>query len=679
VDFSSELEKKTRRAIEHSEHLEPMRAAFRSVLEKQRLSEPCILDLAQRRERLKRVREACIGNVALLEKAIENLEANGFRVRRAADAAEAVSIVLDEMGGEKLLVKSKSNLSKEIDLTSALGDAGVEVVETDIGDRIIQLSGEPTVHPTGPCAQLTRQDISRVLSEHLGREVEPEPAKLIEAVRSDLLPRIESARIGLTGVNAIAATEGAVLLMHNEGNIDLVSQRTGKLILLAAPEKVYPDLDEAINLAKVEPYFATGQPLTTFIRIIAGPSKTADIEKEIYYGVHGPRELVVIILDNGRTGLAADEELRPVLECIGCGACLLECPVYDIVGPEYGAPGHLGGIGACAESGLHGLERSVGSGISWCLTCRNCVERCPLSLDVPALVEKVRRESTREKLLPLEQHKPLVSSVRNYSNPWMQPRRNRNVWAKGLGIEGPRRTSTIFFAGCSLSFVARDVAVASARLLEALGMRPLYLGREESCCGSPLLRLGEEDLFLELARANIERFRVPGVTDVVTVCPGCLKALREYGDYFPTFDLRVRHISEVLAEAVDAGSLKMRTPEPRLVTYHDPCHLGRGCGIYEEPRRVLEAIEGLELVEMPRSREFSACCGSGGGVKTAFPELALAIGEKRRDMAEAAGASAIVTSCPWCESNLTDAMNAGDYRVPVWDLVELAFDCRLEE
>ena len=675
MDISSELKKKTGKAIEETARLEPMRAAFRSVIEKQELCRQRIPDLAERCEKLKRARETQAGDPALLDTALANLEANGFRVRRAADSAEAVAAVLEELGDERLLVKSKSNLSKEIGLTRALGDAGVEVIETDIGDRIIQLSGEPTVHPTGPCAQLTRFEIARALSEHLGRAIEPEPSELIEAVRSDLVPRIEKARVGLTGVNALAAAEGAVMVMHNEGNIDLVSQRTGKLILLAAPEKVYPDLEEALNLAKVEPFYATGQPLTSFIRIVSGLSKTADIEKELYSGVHGPAELVVIIIDNGRSELAADPDLRPVLECIGCGSCLLECPVYDIVGPEYGSPGHLGGIGVCAESRIEGLETSLASGLPWCLTCGNCVERCPLAIDVPRAAEKLRREATARGLLPLEEHRALVSSVRNYSNPWMQPRHNRSRWAKGLDIESPRQTSTIFFAGCSLSLVTRETAVAAVKVLRALGVDPLYLGREESCCGSPLLRLGEEELFLELARANLKRFSVPGVTEIVTVCPGCLKALREYRDYFPTFDLRVRHISEVLSDAVEAGTLQMKLPRPRLVTWHDPCHLGRGCGIYDEPRRVLSAIEDLELVEMRRSREYSACCGAGGGVKTAFPELALAIAAKRCAMAEAEGAGAIVTSCPWCESNLSDAMDGAGYRVPVWDLVTLVAEC----
>lgn len=674
--LSSELRKKISEAVERKERLEPMRAAFRAVVEKQELNSARLPDLDERRERLKRVRARTVGDAELLESAVANLEANGFRVRRARDAAEAVGAVLEEMGGETLLVKSKSNLSKEIGLARALEGAGIEVVETDIGDRIIQLSGEPTVHPTGPCAQLTRHDIARVLSLHLGRQVEPDPAVLIEAVLSDLLPRIESARVGLTGLNAIAAAEGATVVIHNEGNVDLVSQRPDKLIMLASPEKVYPDIEETINMVKLDALYATGQPLTAFIRVISGPSRTADIEKEIYYGVHGPREIVIVIVDNGRTQLAADDALRESLFCVGCGSCLLECPVYDILGPEYGSRGHLGGVGVCAAAGIEGLAQSIERGLPLCSTCRNCVERCPVSLDLPRLVESVRAKATLEGLLPLDVHGPLISSVRNYSNPWAQPRGRRDRWARGLGLDERGRTGqppVAFFAGCSLSYAAHGVAVAAVRVLEALGTDLLYLGKDELCCGSPLLRLGEKELFLELARGNVERLTASGATEIVTVCPGCLKALGEYREFFPRFDIPVRHISEVLAVAVDEGRLRLRAPEPSRVTYHDPCHLGRACGIYEEPRKVLRAVEGLEVVEMRRNRRYAACCGAGGGVKSAFPELALAIAGKRCEMALDAGAEAIITCCPWCETNLTDAAPG----IPVRDLVEVVAECLL--
>jgi L-lactate dehydrogenase complex protein LldG len=678
-----EFNRRVAEALESSEKLESMRAAFRSVIEKQQQNEERFPDLDERRERLRRVREECVGNAGLLDEAIGNLETNRFRVLRAKDASEAVRMVVDEMGDERLLVKSKTNLSKEIGLAAGLEAVGIELVETDIGDRIIQLSGEPTAHPTCPCAQLDRYDIARVLSEHLGREVDTDPNALIREIRDELVPLIERARIGLTGANAIAAAEGAVVLIHNEGNLDLVSQRPGKLIILAAPEKLYPNIEEAVNMAKLETYYATGQPVTSFMRVIGGPSKTADIEKELFYGIHGPSEVVIILVDNGRSELLADERMREALMCIGCGACLLRCPVYDVVGPMYGSPGHLGGVGVCADSCIPTpvtdpaqtvkLAASLEAGLPLCTTCAICTENCPVSVDVPRLIEELRARSTAGGLLPLEEHAPLISSIRNYANPWMQPRARRDRWSKDLDLKPRGETATgqaVFFAGCSLSYLEPGVPAAAVRMLRAVGIEPLYLGNEERCCGSPLLRLGEVELSEQLARENIELMKASGAHSVVALCPGCLKSLREYRQRFPEFDLDVRHISEILADAVADGRLKLKAPGDlagMTLAYHDPCHLGRGCGIFEEPRKVLGAIEGLHVVEMERNRLAAACCGSGGGVKTAFSELSREIGRKRASMAREAGADAIVTICPWCEQNLSD-------HIPTFDLISLASD-----
>ncbi len=655
-------------SIDGTLRLEPMRAAFRSVIEKQVRNAGRMGDLDARLERLRATRESSVGDRALYDRAVANLEANRFRVRAASGAAEAIEMVRTEMGAEKLLVKSKSNLSKEIGLAHALGDAGIEVIETDIGDRVNQIGAEPSVHPTGPCAHLDRHRIARILSDHLGREIDPEPHALIEAVRDDVTPSIARARVGLTGVNAVAADEGALLWCHNEGNLDLVTQRPGKLIVLAAPEKVYPNLEEALNMVELETYFATGQPVTSFIRVVSGPSKTADIEKELYYGVHGPGEIVVIMVDNGRWKLLEDEDLRETLRCIGCGACLLECPAYDIVGPCFGSEGLLGGRGVCAIAATDGLGSAVDGGLPLCTTCRSCVERCPLAIAIPDLIETIRARATDLGLLPLDEHVPMAAGIRNYGNPWMQPRRARDRWTRGLVTAPEKGGDTAFFAGCSLAYLFPGTAAAAVRALRNAGAAPVTLGGKEVCCGSPLLRIGQRDLFLESAEANVAAFQAAGVKEVVTSCPGCLKALREYREFVAGFDLPVRHITQVLAEAVAEGRLAPGGTRATTVTYHDPCHLGRGCGIYDEPRKVIESVEGVRLVEMERTREASACCGAGGGVWTAFPELSRQIGRKRASMAESTGADLLVTSCPWCRQNLSEFIQVID----VLDLLEKA-------
>jgi len=676
VTMSDEINNKVSRAVSTPEALEQMRAAFRGVLEKREKYLSRMGDLDARKERLQAVRESSVGNEELLDVAVENLEAGGIRVRRVATAAETVSAVIEEMSGEKLLVKSKSNLSREIGLTAALGKEGITVVETDIGDRIIQLGGEPAVHPTGPCAQLDRYDVARILGKHLGRDVETEPHALIREVLADILPLMNEAQVGLTGANALTADEGAIVLMHNEGNIDIVSQRPGKLIVLASPEKVYPDIEEALNMLKVEAFHATGQPLANFVRVIGGPSRTADIEKELYLGVHGPREIVVLLIDNGRADVLADEEVRPALNCVGCGACLLTCPVYDVMGSDYGWQGHLGGVGVSlapyiGTGGGADFGLAIDRGLALCTTCGQCAVECPAGVKPDEILRAVRTEAVRAGAMPLEEHRAMLASVKNYSNPWMQPRARRGAWAKGLELSKPGAGTSLFFAGCSLAYMSKEVAADAVKLLRAAGVDVSTLGKDELCCGSPVLRLGDRDLFEDLARKNAKRIQESGVDRVITLCPGCMSTLGGYSEVVEGFDVPVVHVSQVLAEAVESGALSFAPGEDVVVTWHDPCHLGRGCGVFDEPRKLLEAAGGIELAEMERNRENAACCGSGGGVRTAFPELAQEIGRKRCIAAGTTGASLLVTTCPWCEQNLSDSMESAGKPLEVVDICTL--------
>jgi len=360
-----------------------MGRAFDTVLERQRKSHPA--DLHERRLRLRRVREESVGNADLLAQAIENLEKNAFRVLRAATIEEAQALIVREVGDEKLAVKAKSNLTREVGLEEVLAARGVEVIDTDIGDRIVQLAGDHPSHPTGPASHLDRYDIARILSKHLGREVAPSPQELASLLREDVSGYIQRARIGITGANAICAEEGAVVLLHNEGNIQQVSLRPGKHLILAGTDRIYPNLEEAVNLARLLTYYATGNVITSFVNIIGGPSKTADIEKKLFRGVHGPQEVVVILVDNHRSSLLGTE-FRDLLYCIGCGECLLVCPAYRAFGPEYSGR-EPGGRGAVLDAVLRDEQKAL----ELCLTCGRCRKNCPLEIDIPSMVLKLRK------------------------------------------------------------------------------------------------------------------------------------------------------------------------------------------------------------------------------------------------------------------------------------------------
>lgn len=694
IDF----EEKVKKALESPGHLRNMRKAFGLVVEKQRVQKHLVPDLDDRKKRLKET-----GNKALLDggmrsKAVERLKENGFRILFAGDAEEAVSLVAGELGGARLLVKSKTNISKEINLASRLEESGIEVVETDIGDRIIQLSGDKAVHPTGPSAHLSRYEIAEILSEKLGETVEPDPYALIEAVQRDVQDAISRAEVGLSGVNAIAAFEGAVVLVNNEFNVEAVSMLSNKHIMLASVDKIYPTLEEALNMVKLQTFYATGEQLTSSVRIVSGPSKTADIEKKLFRGVQGPSEMVVIFVDNGRSRVLEDDRSRVLLSCIGCGACLLECPAYDVVGPIFGMNGRLGGSGVALSGFVSGPEEAVENGLNLCTNCGVCVARCPVELPIDKSIESTRSACVESGVLAPE-HMLVIDNLKSEQNVFGNPRAQRGDWAKGLGVNNmsERKADVLFHAGCRYSFDEEQQGAvrAAAGLLISAEVDMVTAGSEECCCGGRAYKMGYFAEAENYAEDMEQKIKAAGASKLVTPCADCYACFKYlYPKIGRQLPVEVIHITEYLRQLLGEKKLRLSKELPLKVTYHDPCNLGRAGepfmlegseggggeeneirasdgGVYEPPRELLEAVPGLELLEMERVRRYSRCCGAGGGVMEAFPGLCTWIASERVDEAVETGAEALVTSCPWCEKAFLDATRGPGKDIEILDICEL--------
>jgi L-lactate utilization protein LutB len=380
-------------------NLDAMRRAFNLVRKRQRSNSHRIPDLDTRKKRLRQARKKAVGNQALLRCAADNLRQNGIKVYTAVNAEEALSLVIREIGKNSLVVKSKSNLSKEIGLTPSLEQRGIEVIETDIGDRIIQLSEDIPSHPTGPASHLTRHDIAHILSDHFGQKVYPDSKAIVDLLRNEISGYINSSVIGISGANAIAAEEGAIVLLHNEGNIIEVATRPEKHIVIAGIDKVYQNLEESMNMLKLQTFCATGSLATSFVNIISALSQTADIEKQLFRGVHGPRELCVILVDNYRSHIARSE-YRDLLYCIGCGQCLLVCPAYNVYGSRFGSGSNLGGRGLVYAALNSEAPEISDKGLDLCLSCRKCQKNCPVAIDIPSMIVKLRLANGNKILEP---------------------------------------------------------------------------------------------------------------------------------------------------------------------------------------------------------------------------------------------------------------------------------------
>ena len=363
-----------------------LRKAFASVLERQEKNLPP--DFEEKIMRLKTVREPSVGNQELIAQAIKKIEANGIKVFRADSKDDAIEIILREVGNQRLVVKSKSNVTKEIGLSSRLEAHGVQVVETDIGDRILQVLNCKPSHPTGPVAHLSAKVIAEGLSGFYGKDVSEVPEDIVSLVRDEIRGYIEKAGVGITGANAITAEEGSIVLAHNEGNIFEVIRRE-KHIVVTAIDKVYPTVEDALNMLKVICFNATGSLMPSFVEIITGVSKTADVEKKFFKGVHYPGEIVLVLLDNKRTEIIG-KGFRELLFCIDCGNCLMHCPMYNAIGNEFAEGKYLGGKGLAIQSLS---DDEVNRKLEFCLTCGRCRKNCPLSIDVPAAIRRIRSDN----------------------------------------------------------------------------------------------------------------------------------------------------------------------------------------------------------------------------------------------------------------------------------------------
>ena len=629
---------KLRKKVKKSE-LENQRRAFKETRNRQKANLSLMDDFEKIKERVKQIRSESVGNWDLLQEAISRLERNQFKVIEAKDSKEACEILLKEIGKERLVVKSKSNISKEIGLTHFLIQHGIEVIETDIGDRITQIAGQRASHYTGPACHLSRYDIAKILSKHLEKEIPPVPEDEMGAVREDIESYLKKARVGITGVNAITAKEGTVLILHNEGNVTRVRMRS-KHIIITSIDKVYPRLEDAIVMLRLETYLATGTLFPAFIDIVAGRSKSSDIEKQVFYGVHEPDSVVVVLLDNGRRRILEDKkDFSDLLSCIGCGNCLLDCPTYNSVGPSFGTDGMLGGRGVALASLQKGIREGIEDGLFLCTTCGLCGEVCPVGIDAGKRVKDLRRSSLqdREIYIQLNEVTQLQNTIDQYGTPYGEMARADFSSLK-------KHSPVVLYIGCVGMSIETETASHAIELLHRLGIDFTLI--DEVCCEAVKDETGSSPN-PERIRINIEKVKEVGGGEVIFLCPTCLKTFLEYDKEHPS-GLIFETILSYLNKNFSFTSMEI---DPTTVTYHDPCHLGRGLESFDGTRDLLKGL-GSKWVEMEHHHRESLCCGAGGGVRGFYPKFSREIARRRVKEAEEVKADILLTDCLSCKHNL---------------------------
>ena len=357
---------------------------------------PYIEDLAEEVSRIKRY---SIENIdKLLRQAMESVGRVGGKAYYAETPEDARRIVGEIVGKGKIVIKGKSMISEEIGINEYLRKLGNEVWETDLGMLILQAGSDRPSHPVIPAIHLSKASVAEYLKRGAGVDVSEkmEINEIVRRVRIFLREKFVKANVGITGANAFAADTGATVTVENESNNRLSSALPEIHIVLASVDKIVSTLEDALKVAMVQAAYAGLYP-PTYINVIAGPSSTADIEYERVYGAHGPREYHVIFIDNNRLRYSKDPLLSDMLRCIRCGRCLIECPVYQTIGPSWGSGAYNGPMGVVWLYITRGIEEA-GPLSMLCIHAGNCREVCPLHIDIPNMMQRIKAEYIRKTL-----------------------------------------------------------------------------------------------------------------------------------------------------------------------------------------------------------------------------------------------------------------------------------------
>jgi Fe-S oxidoreductase len=357
--------------------------------------------------------------------------------------------------------------------------------------------------------------------------------------------------------------------------------------------------------------------------------------------------------------------------CFQCGLCDVVCPWNRVRNFS---------MRKIVRQATFGMTEIESEDIWLCTTCGMCPQHCPRDVQQIESGIALRRIATEYGIFP-ESVQPIRSiraSLVAEGNPLSEERKHRADWTEGLSVQTfSEGMDLLYFPGCYPSYDPRlkKVARATAHILNQAGVDFGILGEKENCCGESIRKTGDEELFKQLAKENIKTFIDYGVKKILVSSPHCYHTFKnEYSQFMVDFE--VIHISQFLFELIDEGRIKLTKEYRKNVTYHDPCYLGRHNGIYEEPREILKRIPGLELHEMPESREDSLCCGGGGGRIWMETTKAERFSDLRLEQAKGIEAEVLATACPYCITNFEESRLNLEYDnvLEIRDITEIIQD-----
>lgn len=630
----------------------------------------------------------------------ENVEKHGSQVYRAQDGTDANNYILDvcKKHSAEYIVKSKSMTSEEIKLNDALEAGGVQPVETDLGEYILQVSKDHPSHMVMPAIHQTRGQVCDIFTKHFGKEICPDIEEMVGVVRHYLRDYYFKAGVGITGANVAVASTGTIGIVTNEGNARLCTTLPPVHIVLLGYEKLVRNFEEAMKVLRVLPKSATGQIISTYVTWIKGRNPSFKSE-------NGLKETHYVFLDNGRLEYLEHPTLKEALKCIRCGSCANICPAYEMIGGHVFGHIYIGAIGLIFTALFHG-EQTAREILNLCLSCKACSHNCPAGIDLQQLISEL-------KLFFGDKFgvSPLKKAV--YSSVLAKPTVFRGLMGVGSVIQTPfitknrkhlrlplpekhafqippsvkRPTFTdlargqtgataaaisrvFFYPGCAVEYFYPNMGIALMDLLGRAGVR-VDIPQVSGCCGLPAAFGGDRKSTEKIILTTLNYMGHPDDYDAYLVlCPSCGVAIVEQFENFAKKDQvleeKVKKIAaktKSLSAFLEASTVKFRAGGDEKVTYHTPCHLGRGLKTTAE--QYLSQLLGESFVPL---KDTDVCCGFAGSYSVDFPGISSGILGKKIENIKETGADMVVTDCPGCIMQIDGGVLNSDLPIHVMHL-----------
>ena len=372
-----------------------------------------------------------------------------------------------------------------------------------------------------------------------------------------------------------------------------------------------------------------------------------------------------------------EEGAKDIYKCYQCGKCTSICPwfqvdMYDFPVYRFSLETAMGMVASSEDKDELAAEIDK---IYRCVGCEACLDQCPQGIDTPRILRAARRLLVDFGSYP-ETLKSTVQMIKNVGNPFGEPAEKRADWAKDLNVPTyEEKLDYLYFPCCVSAYDSRNqnIAISTSNIFQKHKISFGILGEKELCCGEAIRRVGAEQVFSQVCKGNIKEFKNSGVKKVLVSSPHCLATFK---DEYPEFgaEFKTQHITEFLSKLIDDGEIKPAKEFNKKVVYHDPCTLGRKNGIYEEPRNILQSIPGLELVEVEEfNRNLSVCCGAGSGGLWMEWDKEERIANVRLKQLIDTGADIIAVACPYCLQMFEETLKSMNSEIEVLDVTEILY------